>query len=223
MPRLRQRAGDRRKTVSKLETNSPQFLPESERNFSSGIGVGIGEGIGEKQKPSNAAKPVASDGRIKAFTDAFAKYWTFKNPSTPFTPSNSDFGQLKRFLRDNDRFETDRFITCLRHRARSEVVHTQPLRKILMDITEYEAGPINRRNGNGKQQTYADKNQQSVIDAVRASIASDSGLDQDRVRQVGNHVRPADDERTIDAVRRRTPELQAVSVADSVQSIKAGT
>jgi hypothetical protein len=73
---------------------------------------------------------------------------------------------------------------------------------------------------NGKQQTYADKNERSVIDAVNASIAGDTGLDQEGNRHDGDHVRAANDRKTIDAVRRGAPRIQGVSTANGIQPPK---
>ena len=183
---------------SKPSTGYSDSDPESDSN--------------KKQKPAR----VASDVRFPQVKDFIEKCCDFRK--VPFIWDASEGRQLKSFLQSAGKDMTVETITSLvRNRFNSREPPGDRPRIWLSNLGRYAT--VN----NGKQQTYADKNQQSVIDAVRASIASDSGLDQDRVRQVGNHVRPADDERTIDAVRRRTPELQAVSVADSVQSIKAGT
>src|SRR6185437_7486439 len=74
----------------------------------------------------------------------------------------------------------------------------------------------------GKQQTYAQRNQQSVIDAVRAANAADSGVDSQGTGTAGDPIRPVPYPRTIDAVQPRPRSLPAASAGNRVQTAKAG-
>jgi hypothetical protein len=216
VPTLNQRIGDRRK----IAANSPQISPESAqnsaesgRNFPSGIGVGIGVGVGvgkkEKQNTARAASDVRFD-RVKKFVK---KCCEFKH--VPFVWDVSEGKQLKSFLDSAGRdMSVEAVCSLVRNRFNSREPPGDRPRIWLSNLGRYATV------SNGKQQTYADKNERSVIDAVNASIAGDTGLDQEGNRHDGDHVRAANDRKTIDAVRRGAPRIQGVSTANGIQPPK---
>jgi uncharacterized protein YdaU (DUF1376 family) len=163
----------------------------------------------ENLKPARAASDVRFD-RVKKFVK---KCCEFKH--VPFIWDVSEGKQLKSFLDSAGRdMSVEAVCSLVRNRFNSREPPGDRPRIWLSNLGRYATV------SNGKQQTYADKNQQSVIDAVNASIAGDTGLDQEGNRNDGHHVRPADDRRTIDAVRRDAPRIQGVSTANGIQPPK---
>jgi hypothetical protein len=164
-------------------------------------------------KPKPSARE-ARDDRFSRVKDFIQRCCTFKQ--VPFIWDASEGKQLKSFLQSAGK-ETSVEAVCslIRNRFNSKEPPGDRPRIWLSNLGRYATV-----NGNGKQQTYAERNEQSIIDAVKTSIARDADVHQEGIGASGDSLRPADDGRTIDAVRGRPARLSAMETDHSVQPPK---
>ena len=113
-----------------------------------------------------------ADPRFKPAVDSINRYWNFKNPETPFIWDNSEGEQLRRLLKATPQLSIEQITECLRHRARSDVVHTDRPRKWLANLLSFAAGPLNKYGkplGTEHASNRAEQNEKQSIDAIESA------------------------------------------------------
>lgn len=99
-----------------------------------------GKGKELKEEPRSSK----TDSRYEPFVEALSKYWKHKNPELKFTVSKADGKNLKLFLAANSDVTIEQFQTCLQHRGRSDVVHSQAICRWIGRTLEFFNGPLDQ-------------------------------------------------------------------------------
>lgn len=131
------------------------------------------------KNPSGRSAPGKVDPRFTQFVEALDSYWKFKNPDLRFSLGKAGGAELNRFLSNHPAMTIEQFRTCLNHRARSDMVHTQDVFRWIGRTQEFFNGPLDQywkpkqagKNGNG-QISKADERERRIIESgIRAAAA----------------------------------------------------
>lgn len=140
------------------------------RDFHASSTRGVKEGKGKEQ----SIRPSKTDDRYTVFVEALAKYWAHKNPDLKFNLSSADGKQLKNFLAAHPNVTIEQFKTCLNHRGKSEVVHSQAFNRWISRTLEFFEGPLD--------QYWKPKSGPTVVSPPRAPV-SNAAADAELERQ----------------------------------------
>ncbi len=150
-------------SFQKFSDNAESFGREG---IGVGIGVGVGEGIGEIQNPSRKRKRKerVPDPRHSQFRESLEKYWEKKNPTNPDLPwGPADAKQLSLMLEANPAMDVEGFRNLLRNRAKSDVVHGDPVRRWIGNVTQFTV-PLDRY---GKPMTNENGGKNAAVSNTR--------------------------------------------------------
>ena len=140
----------------------------------------------QKQKPSRdkregTTKTALTQSRHAEFKEAVLRYWEFKNPGVEMPWGPAEGKNLEMWLRESPQTTVQQFKDFLRHRARSDVTHSERPSRWIGSITNFANGPLDRYNkpkgvgnGNGK----GDHNVAVLLESLAA--------DQDRADRDGD-------------------------------------
>jgi hypothetical protein len=109
----------------------------------------------QKQKPSpkptapevdkvKATKTALIQSRHDAFKDAIKKYWVGKNPDVEMPWGPAEVRSLAMWLKESPNATLDQFISWLRNRFKSEIIHTDRPSRWIRNVTMFANGPIDR-------------------------------------------------------------------------------